>query len=225
MFKTIVIAALGFAAVSAQFLDERNLQNGTTTTTTPTTTTTTSSNTTAAPATTQVAFTAAPAVSATGVETGCNTAGYAIALNTRAGTAVAATVPANLCVPTDFIGSTLSIAGSNYTFTKIASNVVAANRTVCTTNADCTAANSCCADVTLTAGPATGFGTATKKFCTLGAAATLANSTYAAASWLAGYTATVKTAVCTPTAAPASFGSYIKASVMVVVAVLSVALF
>ena len=62
--------------------------------------------------------------------------------------------------------------------------------------------------------------------CTAGAALTLGNSTYAAASWLAGYTATVRTAACTPTAPTVeSFGSYIKASVMVVVAVLSVALF
>jgi hypothetical protein len=213
MFKTIVIAALGFAAVSAQFLDERNLQN-TTTTAAPT-------------SVAQTAFAAAPAVSATGVETGCNTAGYAIFTNTRAGVAVAATVPAVLCVPTDFINATLPIAGTNYTFTKIASTVVGTARTACTTNADCTTAGSCCADVTLTAGPATGFGTATKKFCTAGAALTLGNSTYVAASWLAGYTATVSTAACTQTTAPTaeSFGSYIKASVMVVVAVLSVALF
>ena len=219
MFKTIVIAALGFAAVSAQFLDERNLQN----TTANSTTTTTAAPTSVA----QTAFAAAPSVAATTkVETGCNTAGYAIFTNTRAGTAVAATVPALLCVPTDFVGSTIGIAGTNYTFTSIASNVVAANRTACTTNADCTTAGSCCADVTLTAGPATGFGTATKKFCTAGAALTLGNSTYAAASWLAGYTATVRTAACTPTAPTVeSFGSYIKASVMVVVAVLSVALF
>jgi hypothetical protein len=224
MFKTIVIAALGFAAVSAQFLDERNLQNTTANSTTTTTTTTTA----AAPTSvSQTAFTAAPAVAATTkAETGCNTAGYAIFTNTRAGVAVAATVPALLCVPTDFINSTIGIAGSNYTFTAIASNVVAPARIACTSNADCTTAGSCCADVTLTAGPATGFGTATKKFCTAGAALTLGNSTYVAASWLAGYTATVRTAACTPTAPTAeSFGSYIKASVMVVVAVLSVALF
>jgi len=223
MFKTIVIAALGFAAVSAQFLDERNLQNTTANSTTTTTTTT------AAPTSvSQTAFTAAPAVAATtNAESGCNTAGYAIFLNTRAGTPAAATVPANLCVPTDFINSTFSIAGTNYTFTKIASNVVAPVRIACTTNADCTTAGSCCADVTLTAGPAPGFATATKKFCTAGAALTLGNSTYTAASWLAGYTATVRTAACTQTTAPPaeSFGSYIKASVMVVVAVLSVALF
>jgi len=226
MFKTIVIAALGFAAVSAQFLDERNLQNGTTTTTTTTTSSnTTSSNTTStSTAGAPVAFTAAPAVSATGVETGCNTAGFAIAVNARTGTAVAATAPVNLCVPTDFIGSNLTIAGSNYAFTKIASNVTAVARTACTTDDVC-GAGSCCANITLTAGLSTGNGTATRRFCTAGAAATLYSSTYTAASWLAGYTASVRAAVCTPVAAPASFGSYIKASVMVVVAVLSVALF
>jgi hypothetical protein len=205
MFKTIVIAALGFAAVSAQFLDERNLQNGTTTVT-------------------PVAFNAATTVSATKVETGCNTAGFAATTNTRT-PATAATVPAILCVPTDFIGSTLNIAGTAYAFTAIASNVAAVNRTVCTSDDAC-AIGECCADITLTAGPSTGFGTATRKFCTAGADATLYSSTYVAASWLAGYTASVRSAVCTPKAAPAeSFGSYIKASVMMVVAVLSVALF
>ena len=92
MLKTFALAALGFTAVtSAQFLDERNLQNSTAT-----------NATTASPA--PAAFTAACTVSATGVETGCNTAGYCCAANTRTGTALAATVPANLCVPTDFIG-------------------------------------------------------------------------------------------------------------------------
>lgn len=202
MFKTIVIAALGFAAVSAQFLDERNLQNSTT----------------------PVAFTAAPTVAATTLaETGCNTAGFAITTNTRTGTAV--TAPANLCVPTDFVGQSLTIAGTTYAFTKIASNVVAVNRTVCTSDDAC-ALGECCTDITLTAGLATANGTATRKFCTAGAAATLYSSTYVAASWLAGYTASVRSAACTPKAAPVeSFGSYIKASVMMVVAVLSVALF
>ena len=211
MFKTIVIAALGFAAVSAQFLDERNLQNGTTTTTTTVT---------------PVAFTAAPAVAATTLaESGCNTAGYAIAANTRTGTAVAATVPANLCVPTDFIGQNLTIAGTTYAFTKIASNVTAVARTVCTSDDACNVGE-CCANITLTAGLATANGTATRRFCTAGTAATLYSSTYVAASWLANYGASVRSAVCTPKAAPAgSFGSYIKASVMMVVAVLSVALF
>lgn len=213
MFKTITIAALGFAAVSAQFLDERNLQNATATTT-------------AAPA--PVAFTAACTVSTTGVETGCNTAGYCCAANTRTGTAVAATVPVNLCVPTDFIGQSLTIAGSTYAFTRcLSADVTAAavTRTICNASDAC-GPSSCCTDVSLTAGLATGNGTATRKFCTNGAAATLYSSTYNAASWIASYTANVRAAVCTPNAAPAeSFSSYIKASVMMVVAVLSVALF
>lgn len=187
-----------------------------------TNTTTTTTNTTTV---TPVAFTAAPAVSATGVETGCNTAGYAIAINGRTGTAVAATAPANLCVPTDFIGQNLTIAGTTYAFTRIASNVTAVARTACTSDDACTVGQ-CCANITLTAGPSTGAGSATRRFCTAGTAATLYSSTYAAASWLAGYSATVRSAACTPKAAPAeSFGSYIKASVMMVVAVLSVALF
>jgi hypothetical protein len=211
MFKTIVIAALGFAAVSAQFLDERNLQNGTTTTT-------------AAP----VAFAAACAVSATGVESGCNTAGYCCAANTRTGTAVAATVPVNLCVPTDFIGQNLTIAGSIYSFSKCLANVTATApvRTACAANDGCTVGQ-CCTDVALTAGLATANGTATRKFCTAGTASTLFSSTYVAASWAASYAASVRSTACTPNVAPVvtSFGSYIKASVMMVVAVLSVALF
>lgn len=196
MFKTIVIAALGFAAVSAQFLDERNLQGA-------------------------VAFTAAPAVNAaTKAETGCNTEGYAITKYTTTGTAPAGSVPkAGLCVPTDFVGSSIAIGATTYTFTEITSSVVAPERIACEADAEC-GAGSCCTDVTLTAGTTAAPGTTTKKFCTTGAATTFGDSTYDAKSWLAGYVATVNAAVCTP-----SFGSYIKASVMVFVAVLSVALF
>ena len=216
MFKTIVIAALGFAAVSAQFLDVRNLQNSTANSTTTTTT--------AAP----TAFSAACAVSATGVESGCNTAGFCCAANTRTGTAVAATVPANLCVPTDFIGQNITVAGTTYSFTRCLANVTATTpvRTACTANDGC-ATGQCCTDVSLTAGLSTGLGNVTRKFCTAGSASTLFASTYTAASWIASYTANVRAAACTPNAAPVtgSFGAYIKASVMMVVAVLSVALF
>jgi hypothetical protein len=136
MFKTIAIAALGFAAVSAQFLEERNLQDAAT-----------------------VAFNAAPSVSAAGAETNCNTDGYALVTNTRTGNNV--NVPANICVPTDFVGQSLTIAGTTYAFTKIASNVVAVNRTVCTSDDAC-AVGECCADITLAAGPAATSGTATR---------------------------------------------------------------
>ena len=178
MFKTIVIAALGFAAVSAQFLDQRNLQNSTaTTTTTPAA---------AAP----VAFAAACTVSATFVETGCNTAGYCCASNTRTGTAAAATVPPLLCVPTDFIGQSLTIAGTVYSFSKCAGNATLPTpvRAACATNDNCTVGQ-CCTDVALTAGLATANGTVTRKFCTAGTASTLFSSTYAAPSWAASYVA------------------------------------
>ena len=206
MFKTVVIAALGFAAASANFLgkyDERFLQN-----------------------VTQVA--AACSVNATtGVETGCNTAGFCCAVYTRNG---AAGTPANLCVPTDFIGQNLSFGGGNFTFSKCASpNVTAAApaRTACAADATC-GAGQCCANVTLTAGNATVNGTATRRFCTAGTAATTFSAAYSAASWAAGNVAQVRTVACTPNAATTddgSFGSYIKASVMMVVAVLSVAMF
>ena len=221
MFKTFALAALGFAAVSAQFLDERNLQNSTANSTTTTTTTTTATP--AAPA----AFTAACAVSTAGVESGCNTAGYCCAANTRTGTVLATTVPANLCVPTDFIGQSLTVAGTTYSFTKCLANVTATTpvRTSCANNTGCGTAQ-CCSNVTLTAGLTTGNGTAMRMFCTAGPAVTLFTSTYTATSWIASYAASVRNTACTPNVAPVeSFSSYIKASVMMVVAILSVALF
>ncbi len=144
MFKTIVIAALGFAAVSAQFLEYRNLQD-------------------AAP----VAFAAACAVSATGVESGCNTAGFCCAANTR--TAVPTAAP--LCVPTDFIGQNITIGATTFSFSKCLANVTATApvRTACAANDAC-ALGQCCTDVALTAGLTTANGTATRKFCTAGAA-------------------------------------------------------
>jgi hypothetical protein len=94
MFKTIVIAALGFAAVSAQFLDMRSLQTST-------------SNT----------FSGACSVSATtGAETNCNTSGYCCATATRSGTAV--TAPNNLCVSTDFLGQNITIGTTTYSFAR-----------------------------------------------------------------------------------------------------------
>lgn len=211
MFKTIVIAALGFAAASAQFLDVRNLQNGTTTNTTAANTTST------APA--PVSFTAACSVT-NNTETGCNTAGFCCAATTRTG--ANSTAPANLCVPTDFIGQVLAIGSTNFTFTRCLSATVAVtNRTACTNNTEC-GVSQCCTSVTLAAGT----GSATRQFCTAGTAATLFSSSYTATSWAANTTARVSTAACTPNADTTdSFGAYIKASVMMVVAVLSVALF
>ncbi len=99
MFKTVVIAALGFVAVSAQFLDERFLQGNTT------------NSTTAAPAPASIpAISYAAACSADN----CNAAGYCCAAYTRAG--AAGTAPTNICVPTDFIGQNLTIGGQVHFF-------------------------------------------------------------------------------------------------------------
>jgi hypothetical protein len=200
MFKTVVIAALGFAAVSAQFLDVRNLQN-----------------------TTTVSFAAACSVAATGVETGCNTAGYCCAAATRTGTAV--TAPANLCVNTDFLGQNLTIAGTTYSFARtcLSANITAPARVACTDDSACEV-GSCCSNATLTAGLPTANGTVVRRFCNAGTGSSWA-ANYAAPAWLASYTGSVRYATCTPVEPPASFGAYIKASVMMVVAVLSVALF
>jgi hypothetical protein len=200
MFKTVVIAALGFAAVSAQFLDERSLQTSTTNN-----------------------FAAACSVTAN-VESNCNTSGYCCAAATRTGTTV--TAPANLCVSLDFLGQNLTVAGTTYSFSRtcLSANITAPVRTACVDDTGCSA-GSCCSNVTLNAGLSTNNGTVVRRFCHAG----LANSqsaTYGAPAWLASYTSSVRYSTCTPIAEPAeSFGSYIKASVMMVVAVLSVALF
>lgn len=199
MFKAIVIATLSFAAVSAQFLNMRELQTST-------------------------SFTAACSVAATGVETGCNTAGYCCAAATRTGTAV--TAPANLCVRTEYIGQNLTIAGTTYSFAKtcLSANITAVAKTACTSDDIC-AVGECCSNITLTSGLATANGTVVRQTCNAGTADSF-TATHVAASWLASYTSNVRYATCTPKVAPpASFGAYIKASVMMVVAVLSVALF
>jgi hypothetical protein len=202
MFKTVVIAALGFAAVSAQFLNLRNLQNTTTST----------------------FSTAACTVAATGVESGCNTAGYCCATYTKTGTTV--TTPANLCVATDFLGQNITIQGTTYSFrsTCLSANITAPVRAACSDDTGC-AVGECCSNVTLVAGLATNNGTVARRFCNAGQGNSWA-ANYAANTWLASYTASVRYAACTPNAPPAeSFGAYIKASVMMVVAVLSVAFF
>lgn len=203
MFKTLVLAALGFVAVSAQFLnqDERALQA-------------------------VLATSAACSATAT-ADTGCATAGFCCATATRTGTTV--TAPAALCVPTDFLGQAVTVAGTTYTFAATCvspatvATTVAAPRVACTSDDGCTVGQ-CCATATLSAGAAGALGTTTRKFCTSGAAAAAPYAaTYTATTWLASYTSKVDIAACTPKVE--SFGAYIKASLMMVVAVLSVALF
>ena len=200
MFKTIVIATLAFAAVSAQFLDMRELQT-----------------------TQSTSLTAACSVSATGVETGCNTAGYCCTNTTRTGTAV--TAPANLCVRTEYLGQSILIAGTTYSFGRacLSANITAPARTACS-NDDACEVGSCCSNVTLTTGLPTANGTTVRQFCHPGLADSFSAS-HVQASWLAGYSSNVRYSTCTAKVAPPSFGAYIKASVMMVVAVLSVALF
>ena len=102
------------------------------------------------------------------------------------------------------------------------------NRTACDADDACNVGE-CCANVALYAGNTTTNATTSRRFCTAGTDAVLLQSTYTAPAWFTNTVARVSTAACTPKAAPVedtgSFGSYIKASVMMVVAVLSVAMF
>jgi len=200
MFKTVVIAALGFAAASAQFLSERDLQAGT--------------------FTTLCTF-------ASGVDS-CG-AGYCCARYTRAGAAPAAPFAANVCAPVDFIGNTLTIATVATAFTGCLNpNATLPGRSSCTNSTGCPS-SMCCSNVTMMAGATGATGSATKAFCVFPASAPNTTATYTAAAWNTGFTSMVSSSVCVANpAAPVdgtSFGSYIKASVMMVLAVLSVAMF
>lgn len=207
MFKTVIIAALGFAAASAQFLTERDLQT--------------------ASFTTLCTF-------ASGVDS-CTSAGAAFccARYTRAGAAPAAPFAANVCVHSDFIGQTLSIGGVATAFTGcLNTNATITPRTACTNNTGC-GASQCCTNVTVSAGAAGGLGTASRLACVNPTTFNGSSSTYAAAAWNTGFTATVALGNCTANPAATngtgtetgSFGSYIKASVMMVLAAISVAMF
>jgi len=203
MFKTVVFAALGLAAVSAQFLNERDLQAAT-------------------------AFSAL--CTFTGGVDSCG-AGYCCARYTRAGAAPAAPFVANVCAPTDFIGQTITIGGVATAFTScLNANATVAPRQACNATTTCPV-GSCCTNVTLSAGLSTALGTTVRQsVCNDPTKLTAANATYAAAAWSgAAWVATVTAPTCTAVAAPVdetgSFGSYIKASVMMVAALISVAMF
>ena len=203
MFKTVVIAALGFAAASAQFLNERDLQ--------------------AASFTTLCTFTG-------GVDSCATQAGYCCARYTRAGAAPAAPFAANVCVPQDFIGQTITIGGVATAFPNcLNANATVVARTACTNSTTC-GPSSCCTNVTLSAGATGAIGSTVRSVCHNPSVLNVSSATYAAAAWNTGFTSAVNAATCVANPAPptdetGSFGSYIKASVMMVLAVISVAMF
>ena len=197
MFKTVLIAALGIAAASAQTF------------------------------TTLCTFTG-------GVDS-CTSSGanFCCARYTRAGAAPAAPFAANVCIHSDFIGQTVTIAGVATAFTGcLNTNATITPRTACANATGC-GASQCCTNLTVAAGVAGTLGTSSRTVCVNPTTFNTSAAVYGATSWTTSYIANVSiNANCTANpAAPTdstdagSFGSYIKASVMMVLAAISVAMF
>jgi hypothetical protein len=209
MFKAITILALG-AVASAQFLN-RDLQTSNSTTVTAAT-----------------AFSTACTSSATADSCPSD---YCCARLTR-GTAAVATAAA-VCAPIEFHNVTFSIGNVNNVwlcsqmFNVNAFNTAVASRVACNETTAC-AVGSCCATFSDFFGSATSNATNTnRRFCLDGTKSGLQLwSTYTAGNVGAGQSAQITQGSCTNVLPPVeSFGAYIKASAMMLVAVLSVAFF
>jgi hypothetical protein len=218
MYKAITILALS-AVASAQFLN-RDLED--------TVVLAQARNTTVTAATASV-FSAACTSSATADSCPSN---YCCAKLTRGAAAVASA--AAVCAPIEFDGVTFSIGGVNNTwscnngFNGNAFNAQYANITACNDTTVC-AVGSCCATFSDFFGSATSNATNTnRRFCLDGTKSGIyVWSNYTAGNVGAGQSAQITQGSCTNVDPPAvkSFGAYIKASAMILVAVLSVAFF
>lgn len=207
MFKLTLFAALGFAAASANFLSEdfRFLQSNVTTAT----------------------------ISATcnkGTAEACG-ANYCCSSVTRNGTAVTGTnATVGICAPAEFHTlNFVNVGGNtNYTFTcfypATNTNLVAA-QTACSSASPCNNTNTttfCCAPRSLTLGGVAGSSTA-RSTCI----ASNLYGTQLSANLTAGSINSVAqiTANCPVVDTTTSFGAYIKASAMMVVALIAAMLF
>jgi hypothetical protein len=218
MYKLAFLATLGFAA-SAQFLSNtRDLQgyNGTVTTAT--------------------LFSAACTTTATTDSCPQNFCCASLRRSTAAAPATFTTVSGTFCAPVEFNATAFNVSGAINTWT--CSNAVNANsfrnvtasRKACGNDTECEI-GSCCATFTdFFAVSATASGSvANRRFCldgTKDGVQLWANYTSAAATAVGtGSYVQISQGSCTNNVPPASFGAYIKASLMMVAAVLSVALF
>jgi len=216
MFKAFTILALG-AIASAQFLN-RDLQGATASVTLQQTATSIPSN-------NVNASSAAPACTASATADTCPGT-HCCARLSRAGAVVAA--PASVCAPVWFNGVAFNVSGvintwnCANTINSVAWANLTASRPACVNDSTC-AVGSCCAAFTHTFGPAAAPGTVTTRACVDGTKnGTAVWNTFATTPATEGRTIQGS---CTNVAAPESFGAYIKASAMMVVALLSVALF
>jgi hypothetical protein len=216
MYKLAILATLGFAA-SAQFLSNtRDLQgyNGTVNAT---------------------AFASTCTATAAGTTDSCP-ATYCCAALRRATPPAATWTPvttaATVCAPVEWNASNFTISGAVNQWNCINTvNVntfrnATASRKACGNDTDCDV-GSCCATLTdfFATSATTNATVTTRKFCLDGTKGGVQLwGTYAAANVGAGAYASISQGSCTNNV-PASFGAYIKASLMMVAAVLSVAFF
>ena len=215
MFKAFTILALG-AIASAQFLsrDLQTLQQAATSVP--------PNNVTVA-----TAYSTVCTATATGTTDSCP--GTHCCARLVRGTA-AVTTAATICAPLWFSGVAFNVSNVANTWTCINSvntvawNNLTASRTACSDDSTC-AVGSCCASFTHTFGPTAAPGTVVTRACIDG-------TTNGTAVW-SSYPASVTTVAtegrtvvgsCT-NVVPESFGAYIKASAMMLVALVSVALF
>jgi len=216
MFKAFTILALG-AIASAQFLN-RDLQ-----VLAQAATTIPANNVTVA-----TAFSTACTATAAGTTDSCPGT-HCCARLTRAGAAV--TTAAAVCAPLMFSGVAFNVSNVANTWTCINSvntnawRNLTASRVSCVDDSNCTV-GTCCATFTDSFGPtATPATISTRKFCLDGTTnGTQSWSSYPASLTTVATVARVDQGSCT-NVVPASFGAYIKASAMMLVALLSVALF
>jgi hypothetical protein len=211
MFKAFTILALG-AVASAQFLS-RDLQ----------------ALTTLPPNNVTVATSFSTACTTTATTDSCPGL-YCCASLRRAGAAVS--TAAAVCAPLQFNGTTFNVGSPAVANVWTCINSVNANafrnltasRVACTDDSNCTA-GTCCATFTDSFGPAaTPAVLSTRRFCLDGSAnGTQVWSSYVAGNVGAGIEARIVQGSCTNVVE--AFGAYIKASAMMLVALISVALF
>ena len=216
MFKAFTILALG-AVASAQFLS-RDLQ------TLQQTQTSVPVNNVTAP----TSFSTACTVTAT--SDSCPGL-YCCAKLTRGGAAVS--TAAAVCAPIEFSGITFNVGSpavanvwtcNNQVNTNALKNLTS-SRVACVSDDNCTA-GSCCATFTDSFGPAaTPAVLSNRRFCLDGSAnGTQTWGSYVATNVGAGIEAKIVQGYCA-NIVPTSYGAYIKASAMMLVALISVALF
>lgn len=223
MFKIVTLAALGFAAANATFLEfDRLLQTGNTT----------SNTTTVAGPVTSATYIQTTCVKPTTTVDPCNT-GYCCAYGVKTlqnGTVTNTT--AYTCVPAEadgvvFAGFGNATANTSYSLSSKCALPATATSAVSSFSTNCTSTQ-CLATRTYTLGTQSGSSNRTACLATA-SAGTVSWTTFNGTSGLTGYseniTATCPVVVPVTTTTTGSFGVYAKASAMMLVALISAMFF